>query len=203
MSVSMATVDFIPVILFLIAAVLIQRGLYEQMSKGAFALLSAGTIMVFCAGFMKALWKLLYAMNLCDFERLNQTFFPMQALGFLLAGISIVALLFFPQQKEPLLAAGTPAVFGGTMIFVSMMVLGCFCFSGGLGVYALRQKKKKAAVLFWAAFLFMMAMGYLSSRDFTKASMNWIAECVNLAGQLLLLFASIEVFKASREVFKK
>ena len=83
--------------------------------------------MVFCAGFMKALWKLLYAMNLCDFERLNQTFFPMQALGFLLAGISIVALLFFPQQKEPLLAAGTPAVFGGTMIFVSMMVLGCFC----------------------------------------------------------------------------
>ena len=46
-------------------------------------------------------------------------------------------------------------------------------------------------------------MGYLSSRDFTKASMNWIAECVNLAGQLLLLFASIEVFKASREVFKK
>ena len=134
MSVSMAIVDFIPVILFLIAAVLIQRGLYEQMSKGAFALLSAGTIMVFCAGFMKALWKLLCAMNLCDFERLNQTFFPMQALGFLLAGISIVALLFFPQQKEPLLAAGTPAVFGGTMIFVSMMVLGCFCFSGGLGV---------------------------------------------------------------------
>ena len=170
MSVSMAIVDFIPVILFLIAAVLIQRGLYEQMSKGAFALLSAGTIMVFCAGFMKALWKLLCAMNLCDFERLNQTFFPMQALGFLLAGISIVALLFFPQQKEPLLAAGTPAVFGGTMIFVSMMVLGCFCFSGGLGVYALRQKKKKAAVLFWAAFLFMMAMGYLSSRDFNGLS---------------------------------
>ncbi|MER2027201.1 MAG: hypothetical protein ABS874_08205, partial [Lachnospiraceae bacterium] len=67
MSVSMAIVDFIPVILFLIAAVLIQRGLYEQMSKGAFALLSAGTIMVFCAGFMKALWKLLYAMSLCDF----------------------------------------------------------------------------------------------------------------------------------------
>ena len=62
-----------------------------------------------------------------------------------------------------------------------MMVLGCFCFSGGLGVYALRQKKTKAAVLFMAAFLFMMAMGYLSSRDFTKASMNWIAECVNLA----------------------
>ena len=197
MSVSMAIVDFIPVILFLIAAVLIQRGLYEQMSKGAFALLSAGTIMVFCAGFMKALWKLLYAMNICDFERLNQTFFPMQAIGFLLAGISIVALLFFPQRKETLLAAGTPAIFGGTFVFVSMMVLGCFCFSGGLGLYAFRRKKVKAAVLFWAAFLFMMAMGYLSSRDFTKASMNWIAECVNLAGQLLLLLASMDLVHSS------
>ena len=132
-------------------------------------------------------------MNICDFERLNQTFFPMQAIGFLLAGISIVALLFFPQRRDVLLAAGTPTFFGGTFVFVSMMVLGCFCFSGGLGVYAFRRKKVKAAVLFWAAFLFMMAMGYLSSRDFTKASMNWIAECVNLAGQLLLLFASMDL----------
>ena len=119
----------------------------------------------------------------------------MQALGFLLAGISVIALLFFRQEKETLLAAGAPAVFGGTMIFVAMMVLGCLGFSGGLGIYAVRQKKTKAAVLFWAAFLFMMAMGYLSSRDFTKASMNWIAECVNLVGQFLLLTASKEVFK--------
>lgn len=195
MSIPMAILDFVPVFLFLTAAVLIQRGLYEKMSKGAFALLSAGTIMVFCAGFMKALWKLLYAMGICDFERLNQTFFPMQSLGFLLAGISIIALLFFRQKEETLPAVGAPAVFGGTMVFVAMMVLGCFCFSGGLGVYAIRQKKAKAAVLFFAAFIFMLAMGYLSSRDFTLSSMNWIAECVNLAGQALLLLAAKEVFK--------
>ena len=163
MSVSMAIVDFIPVILFLIAAVLIQRGLYEQMSKGAFALLSAGTIMVFCAGFMKALWKLLYAMNLCDFERLNQTFFPMQALGFLLAGISIVALLFFPQKKE-------------TLHHILCAIL------THISASAVPAKKAKHNY-------------YDEELDKPKASMNWIAECVNLAGQLLLLFASREVFK--------
>ena len=54
MSVPMALVDFIPVFLFGVSAVILQRGLYDKMSKGAFALLSAGTIMVFCAGLMKA-----------------------------------------------------------------------------------------------------------------------------------------------------
>ena len=33
-------------------------------------------------------------------------------------------------------------------------------------------------------------MGYLSSRDFTKASMNWIAEAVNVVGQGALLLGA-------------
>ena len=190
MSVPMALVDYVPVVLFILSAVTIQRGLYEKMSKGAFALLSAGTIMVIAAGLMKATWKLLYGAGLCDFERLNQCFFPMQSVGFLLAGISVAALLFFKQGKTTLAAAGAPAVFPGTMIFVALMVLGCLGYCGGLGVYAARQKKKGAAALFWLAFVFMLMMGYLSSRDFTKASMNWIAEGVNLIGQAALLIAA-------------
>ena len=38
------------------------------------------------AGFLKALYKLLYALGVCDFQPLTQRFFPVQALGFLLAG---------------------------------------------------------------------------------------------------------------------
>ena len=192
MSVPMALVDYIPVVLFLISAVVIQRSLYDKMSKGAFALLAGGTIMVFCAGFMKATWKLLYALEICDFERLNQCFFPMQAIGFLLAGLSIVALLFFRQKNETTLAAaGAPAVFSGTMVFVTLMVLGCLGYCGGLALFAKRQGKKKAAILFLVSFVFMLMMGYLSSRNFEKASMNWIAEGVNLVGQLILLVAAI------------
>ena len=52
MPVPMAVVDYIPVVLFIISAIMIQRGLYDQMSKGAFALLSGGTIMVIAAGLM-------------------------------------------------------------------------------------------------------------------------------------------------------
>ena len=57
MTLPMALLDFVPVVLFIIAAIVLQRGLYDKMSKGAFSLLSAGTIMVISAGIMKATWK--------------------------------------------------------------------------------------------------------------------------------------------------
>ena len=199
MSVPMAIVDYIPVLFFIISAIVIQRTLYDKMSKGAFALLSAGTIMVITAGLMKATWKLLYALGVCDFERLNQAFFPMQAVGFLLAGIAICALLFFRQKKaETLTAAGAPAVFSGTMVFVAMMVLGSLGYCGGLALYAKRQNKKTAPILFLVAFVSLLAMGYLSSRDFEKPAMNWIAEGVNLVGQLVLLVAAIMLAKKDK-----
>ena len=59
MSLTMGLVDLIPVILFAVSAVMLQRGVYEKLSKGAFALLCSGTIMVIAAGLYKALWKIL------------------------------------------------------------------------------------------------------------------------------------------------
>ena len=202
MSIPMAIVDFVPVVLFLAAAVILQRWLYARMSKGCFALFAAGTIMIVCAGIMKATWKLLYAAGICDFERLNLSFFPMQAIGFLLAGIAIAALLVFPQGKkaEALYTAAVPAVFPGTMVFVAMMVLGSFGMCGGLALTAARQKKRTAAILFGVSFLFMLAMGYLSSRDFTKPILNWMAEIVNIFGEGALLTATVMLVKKQKAV---
>lgn len=77
MNISMALVDYIPVILFLISSIMLQRTLYDRFSKGAFALFAGGTIMVIVAGAFKATWKLLYAAGICDFQKLSQVFFPM------------------------------------------------------------------------------------------------------------------------------
>ena len=38
-------------------------------------------------------------------------------------------------------------------------------------------------------------MGYLSSRDFVKSAMNWIAEGVNVLGQGTLLLGTILLHK--------
>ena len=197
MSVPMALVDFLPVILFIISTITLQRGLYYRMSKGAFAVFSAGTIMVICAGIFKASWKLLYGAGICDFARLNQAFFPMQSVGFLLAGIAVIAMVFFKQDStgEKLYAAGAPAVFSGTVIFIAAMVLGALGLCGGLAVESRRRGKTKAFILFILTFIFLLMMGYLGTKDFAKPSMNWIGEGVNLVGQGFFLLASKDLVK--------
>ncbi|MBQ7247180.1 MAG: hypothetical protein IJS22_03710 [Lachnospiraceae bacterium] len=188
-SVIMSLVDYIPVALFAAAAILLQRSLYYRMSKGAFALFAAGTIYVISAGLLKATYKLLYALNICDFQRLSDMMFPGQAIGFLLAGIGMVAMLTH-RQKETLLAVAPP-VFTGTIIFITFMVLGLGMMDAGLCVLAKRLKKPLLIVFFAVSFVCSLGMGYLSTRDFSGAAMNWIAEGVNIVGEGMLLLGVV------------
>lgn len=179
-SVSMALVDYIPVILFLLAAVILIRDLRSRLSGGMFAILSAGFINIVCAGGLKATYKLLYALNICDFEALSNMFFPVQSIGFLLAGIGMISLLL---GKKDCVCAVAPPVFSGTFVFVGLMVAGLGLMDIALCVLSVRLKKKALIILFVLSFVCSLGMGYLSSQDFAEASMNWIAEIINIVGQ--------------------
>ena len=189
-SVSMALVDYIPVILFAIASVILQRDLYNKMSKGAFALFAGGPIFVTCAGALKATWKLLYALGVCDFEALNAMFFPTQSIGFLLAGIGILAMICHKQTESAAFAVAPP-VFSGTFVFVGLMVAGLGIMDVILCILSAKLKKTALIALFVLSFVCSLCMGYLSSQDFAEASMNWIAEGVNVIGQGSLLVGAI------------
>ena len=186
-SVPMALVDLIPVLLFGAAALLLQRDLYTRLSKGAYALFCAGAIDVFMAGFLKAVYKLLYAAGVCDFERLNQLFFPLQALGFVMAGIALFTALIVHRGKNRMAAVAAPAVFSGTPVFVTLMVLGLLGMDAALIAEAHKRRQPLTIVLLVVSFVFSLAMGYLSSKDFSQSWMNWIAELVNCIGQGALL----------------
>ncbi|MBR6822048.1 MAG: hypothetical protein IKM87_02665 [Clostridia bacterium] len=193
-SVWMALCDFIPVVFFAVAAVLLQRDLYNKMSKGAFALFAGGTIFIIFAGSSKALYKLLYALGICDFEALNTLMFPVQSMGLMLAGIGMIAMLFF-RQKEKVLAVAPP-VFKGTMIFVVFMIAGLGMMVLSLCRLSKKLKKHWLIPVFILSFIMCLGMRYLSSKDFDKAIMNWIAEGVNILGQGLFLFGTIKLHKA-------
>ena len=192
-SVSMALVDYIPVICFAIAAVILLRDLYSKMSKGAFALFSAGVIDVTIAGALKATWKLLYAAGACNFEALDALFFPVQSIGFLLAGIGILLMLCKKQKHAA--AAVAPPVFTGTFVFVGLMVAGLGIMDAVLCILATKLKKPALIAVFALSFVCSLCMGYLSSQDFAQASMNWIAEGVNVVGQGTLLAGTILLHK--------
>lgn len=182
-SVPMALFDFVPVALFAVSMVLMQRDLYNKMPKYAFACFAAGTINILIAGFLKAVWKLLYALGLCDFLVLNTMFLPTQSLGFLLAGLGII--LMFTGRKKALVVA--PPLFTGTLVFIPMMVLGLGAICSCLGVLAAKLKKKGLIPVFVLCFIVYMGMGYLGSRGGNSAADNWLEQGVNTLGQLLLL----------------
>jgi hypothetical protein len=193
-SVSMALVDYIPVICFAIAGVILMRDLYNKMDKGAFALFSTGVIDIVCAGALKATYKLLYAAGACDFVSLNAMFFPVQSIGFLLAGIGILLMVCQSKRKNTLLAVAPP-VFSGTFVFVALMVAGLGIMDTVLCILACKMKNKALIALFAVSFVCSLCMGYLSSQDFAEAAMNWIAEGVNVIGQGALLAGVVLLHK--------
>ncbi len=195
-TISMALVDYIPVIFFGIAAVILMRDLYNKMSKGAFALFSAGVIDITVAGVLKATYKLLYAAGACDFQALNAMFFPVQSIGFLLAGVGILAMICYNQDKKTAAFAVVPPVFKGTFIFVSLMVVGLGLIDTVLCILSAKLKKPWLIALFAVSFVCSLCMGYLSSKDFADAAMNWIAEGVNVVGQGALLAGAVMLHRS-------
>lgn len=188
-SVGMALFDYIPVLFFAIGAIILIGDLYNKMSKLVFTIFASGVVNVILAGFFKATWKLLVASGIDGFDKLDAMFFPLQTVGFLFAGVAIVMMLAGKKKAhlamEPL-----------TLICIIGMVGGLACLDAGLCVLAKKLKKPVAIVIFAVSFVCCLGMGYLSSKDFTEASMNWIAEFVNFFGQGLFLLGAWMLHKA-------
>ena len=184
-TVPMALMDFAPVLFFGAAALMLQLDLYGKMRKDAFALFAAGTINIFTAGFLKAVWKLLYAADICDFQALNTMFLPVQSIGFLLAGVGIVLMLCTKAKRHAALAVAPP-VFGGSIVFIMMMVLGLGSICTCLSVIAVKMKKK----------------GAMSGQDSTQAWVNWAEQGINCVGQGLLMWGVLILHKSGLKEFK-
>ena len=193
-SVCMALLDFVPVLFFGVTAVLLLQDLYNKMGKGIYALLAAGSVNVFLAGFCKALWKLLYAAGICDFAALEKMFMPVNSLGLLFVGLSLIAMLC--RKTKGAMLSVAPPVFVSSMPFIAMMVVGLGGLCTGLSIVAAKMKKGKTMVLFILSFVCAMAMGYMSSQDSTQAWVNWAEQSINTVSQLCLMLGVIVLHKA-------
>lgn len=185
MTVPMALMDFVPVLLFGAAWVILYKDLKNKLDLCSGVLLPLGAALVFLAGFLKATWKMQNAVGAAPVELFNKMMFPTQSVGFLLMAVGMLALMYGKRRSARSL----------TMVWVMLTVLGNLGASAGL-VWIASKVKKAAVPLFIVAFVCSMMMGYLSSRDFAQASMHWIAQSVNTLGQGLLLVGALMVHKA-------
>ena len=75
------------------------------------------------------------------------------------------------------------------------MVAGLGVMDTVLCILAAKLKKPGLIAIFVLSFVCSLGMGYLSSKDFTEAAMNWIAEGVNVVGQGSLLVGAYLLHK--------
>ena len=186
-SVFMALVDFIPVLLFFAAAVLLLKDLYNKMVKGAYALLAAGSIMVLIGGIYKALWKILYALAVCDYPALDTSLFTFQGPGFLLVFAALLGMFTKKNKKHVTLHSVAVPVIVSNMPFIILQIIGCTGVQGCLIAVSVKMKKKVPVLCFVLAFIFMMGMGYLGAKFDDSSSMHWLAQCTNIISQGALL----------------
>ncbi len=187
MTVPMALMDYVPVLLFGAAWVILYRDLKNKLGLFPRILLPVGAVLVFAAGFFKAVWKLQTALGANAVELFNKAMFPTQSTGFVLLGIGMLAFMFSKRKST---------AHSLTMVFVMGNVLGALGMLSGLVWVAKKMKVKPAIPLFILTFVLLMMMGYLSSNDFDKASMNWIAQSVNAVSEALFFIGSLLLHKA-------
>ncbi len=203
-----ALYDIVPITLFLIGAIILQRCLYNKMVKGNYALFAAGSIMVFAAGFLKAMHKLIIGISGYTYTILDKQFTSTQSIGFALMFIALVGMFTKYNKKYtkvqaigaiPFIATailastdGLPE-FNNTMPFIIMMIIGAAGSLIMLVIISIKRKDVVSAILFGLAILFMIGMGYLSTKESFKA--NWIAISVNVVYQALFMLGAIRLQK--------
>ena len=200
-TVAMALVDCVPVAVFLVAAVILQRDLYDRLPKGAYSLVAAGSIMAFLGGFMKALWKLLYATGVCDYVLLDHALFTLQGPGFLLFFLGLTGL-FWKGEKDAasaLAVGAAPAATTTSIPFIVMQVVGLGGAQVLLAAEGARRGRRLVPVAFALAFVFMLGMGYLGAKFDDSSSMHWVAQLTNTLSMACFLWGTLMLHAADQK----
>ncbi len=187
-TIEMALVDYIPVLFFTIAGIILLCDLKNKMNNLVFAIFTIGIIDIAIAGACKATWKLIYAASQVNIQFLNDIFFPTQSMGFLLAGAALVMMLVMKKNKGEVRHYSV-------MGYIIIMVAGLAFIDTALSIISVKLKRGGLIALFVVSFICSMGMGYISSKDFSEAIWNWIAEAINIVGQGALLIGTVSLHK--------
>lgn len=198
-TVAMALVDCVPVVLFMAAAVILQRDLYDQLPKGAYSLVAAGSIMAFLGGFMKALWKILYATGVCDYVLLDHALFTLQGPGFLLFFLGLTGLFWKGEKNAASALVGAPVATTTSIPFIVMQVVGLGGAQVLLAVAGVRRGARLVPVAFAFAFVFMLGMGYLGAKFDDSSSMHWVAQLTNTLSMACFLWGTLMLHAADQK----
>jgi len=193
---SLALYDFVPVTLFLIGAYFLVRIALMVRGTRCGRMAMAGALLIFLGGFLKAVWKLIYASGAGDIRLLSEVQFALVAPGFV--ALLVVAILVARGRKP---ASGAPlmAIAVWKIPLLAIMTLASMGAQGILTYLSFKRGARIAAIGFIVAFLCLVGMGAMASGEQTLAK-QWIEQTINTVGQAGFAFGSILLH---RDVVKK
>ncbi len=212
-SLILAFMDFVPVILYLIMGIILLRNTYSKIEGIGYSSLSIGVAMVFLSGCLKAIWKMICSLGICDFAAFNLMFFPLQMFGYIFFMIGSIYLIKKKKNEIKMnslsfgaiiLLAETALELKNTSLpFLIIETLASSVALIVLSIFALKNESKLSFVLIILSFVFMWGMGGLAALDgkMNVVLWNWIEEIVNTLSQAFLL-SGIAVLN-KKDVFKR
>jgi len=200
-TVSVALFDYLPVLLSGLGALLLSRASWRRApAVRPYALL--GTAFVVAGGACKATWKLLVALEVGDFERLEQALFPLLATGFsllawsLLSGVRERAMAWWPFATvwglavTASLAQQTVRPLFFTTILMSLAVT----------AYAIRLAQKghdrPAIWLFAVQVIGVFGLVPLQRLEEQTLGVQWLEESINTVAQGAFALGAWRVLRA-------
>ena len=190
---SLALFDFLPVIFFLIGSIYLVRLATRMCGTRCRRLALMGSLLIFLGGFLKALWKLLVATGVGDFQVMSEIQFALIAPGFVL----LLIVVIWMARSEGKLTQGKntliPVIAAWKIPLLIVMTLASMGVMGILTYIAFRHKVKFAAAGFIVSFLCLVGMGSMASSEQTLAR-QWIEQSINSLGQLGFMTGTIFLF---------
>jgi hypothetical protein len=195
-SLSLALFDFVPILAFLVGAYFLVRIAVQHRGTPCGRMMLAGTGLVFTGGFLKASWKILYVLDVGDFQFMSEAQFILLSIGFTGMLVAVSYLARSLARGETLGAALMISTW--KIPFLTIMTI---CSLGAHGILSFISFKKKAPLagtLFILAILCMLGMsGMASSLEQTVAN-QWLEEGVNSVGQISFAVGSYLLYKVCR-----
>ncbi|MBE6877079.1 MAG: hypothetical protein E7496_10270 [Ruminococcus sp.] len=195
----LALLDIVPVALFFLGCIELMKAFYPRMTQAQYTLFASGGTMIFLAGMLKAVWKLLLVMRICDYSMLSDAFFPVQSTGFVLTAVSMAGIT--GKKKKTSEEKSFSALLAVPLVetklpFIILTFMGTTVFYGTLMILSFRRKAKLTAVFFIGAYIFSVMQIFLAVKFDNSSVMNWMAEFVNLLAQACMVSGAFSLHKS-------
>lgn len=174
----LSLLDFVPNIAFLFGSICLIRWVKSSGSKFSLVTMKMGSALVFLGGISKAIWKLLYTLQLADVWILSELQFMVLAPGFLLMFISAIQMV-----KQDSLSRSLSAMAVWKIPLLAIMTISSLGLQATLCYITYKKISKFSSLLYGISFLCIIGLAGMASTE-QSISNQWIEEIINSAGQL-------------------